>query len=367
MRNLAQNNRVYRKIYVSLHSVSNTPTIMIHFSEYVSLGHPDKIADYISQYLLDRYIEKDPATRYAVEVQIKDYNVTLAGEVSSSVSFTQGEIASYVRQAVNEIGYTRAYADRWGHDNTIFGDGLQVTSYIGQQSSQITQGLHGWGDQGIFFGHCAFIKETAGMPLDHTIAKRLCKQLFDSHIGGLDIKTQVVMDDRAIKKVIVAIPLSKTSTDVVKNFVRRRLPGNYELIVNGTGSYVAHSSIADCGTTGRKLAVDFYGGNCRIGGGSPWTKDASKADLTLNLAARKLAKNYALQNQCDTFVSLACCIGRQDVDVRITDNTDNVIAEGNWLINPAELRKAYHLDTPIYASMCRWGLFGEYQQDKAWE
>ncbi len=340
---------------------------MIKFSEYVSLGHPDKIADYISQYLLDRYIEKDPDTRYAVEVQIKDYNVTLAGEVSSKVRFSQDEIASFVRQAVNEIGYTKAYADRWGHDNCIYGDALNVTSYIGQQSPQIAQGLRGWGDQGIFFGHCSFIKETAGMPLDHTIAKRLCKMLFDSGIGGLDIKTQVVMDDRIIKKVIVAIPLCTTSVDVVKNFVRKHIPGKYELIVNGTGSYVQHSTIADCGTTGRKLAVDFYGGNCRLGGGSPWTKDASKADLTLNLAARKLAKNYALQNQCDTYVSLACCIGKQEVDVLIKDGADNILVEGNWTIDPQELRKAYKLDTPIYASMCRWGLFGEYQQDKNWE
>lgn len=341
---------------------------MIHFSEYVSLGHPDKIADYISEYLLDRYIEQDPDTRYAVEVQIKDYNVTLAGEVSSKACFSQDEIASFVRAAVNEIGYTKAYGDRWGHGNCIYGDALEVTSYIGQQSPQIAQGLHGWGDQGIFFGHCAFIKETAGMPLDYTIAKRLCKVLFDSGIGGLDIKTQVVMDDRTIKKVIVAIPLlPETSIKTVKHFVRSRIRGKYELIVNGTGSYVAHSSIADCGTTGRKLAVDFYGGNCRIGGGSPWTKDASKADLTLNLAARKLAKNYALQNQCDTYVSLACCIGKQEVDVLIKDGADNILVEGNWTIVPQELRKAYKLDTPIYASMCRWGLFGEYQQDKKWE
>ncbi len=341
---------------------------MIHFSEYVSLGHPDKIADYISQYLLDRYIEKDPSTRYAVEVQIKDYNVTLAGEVSSKVRFSNDEIASFVRAAVNDIGYTKAYADHWGHDNCIYGEALNVTSYIGQQSPQIAQGLRGWGDQGIFFGHCSFIKETAGMPLDHTIAKRLCKVLFDSGIGGLDIKTQVITDDNVITKIIVAIPLlPEQDTQTVEQFVRSQVKGKYALIVNGTGSYVAHSSIADCGTTGRKLAVDFYGGNCKIGGGSPWTKDASKADLTLNLAARKLAKNYALQNQCDTYVSLACCIGKQEVDVLIKDGADNILVEGLWTIDPQKLRKAYKLDTPIYASMCRWGLFGEYQQDKAWE
>ncbi len=340
---------------------------MITFSEYVSLGHPDKIADYISSYLLDRYIERDPDTRYAVEVQIKDYTVNLAGEVSSQCHFSDDEIAQFVREAVNDIGYTRQYAQRWGIDNTICGDQLEVHQYIGQQSPDIAQGLRGWGDQGIFFGCCHFIKETCGMPLDHTIAKRLCKTLFDSGIGGLDIKTQVVMEDKKITKIIVAIPLSKTHVDVVKNFVRKRIPGNYELIVNGTGRYVAHSSIADCGTTGRKLAVDFYGGNCRIGGGSPWTKDGSKADLTLNLAARKLAKNYALQYQCGTYVSLACCIGKQEVDVLIQDKADNILLEGKQIIDPAFLRKTYKLDTPIYASMCRWGLFGEYQQDKVWE
>lgn len=82
---------------------------MIRFSEYVSLGHPDKIADYISQYLLDRYIEKDPDTRYAVEVQIKDFTVTIGGEVSSNAHFADDVIADYVRDAVNEIGYTSTY------------------------------------------------------------------------------------------------------------------------------------------------------------------------------------------------------------------------------------------------------------------
>jgi len=340
---------------------------MITFSEYVSLGHPDKIADYISSYLLDRYIERDPNTRYAVEVQIKDYHVTLAGEVSSLCKFSDDEIAKFVREAVNEIGYTKEYADKWGHENTIYGDALEVQSFIGQQSFDIARGLNGWGDQGIFFGHCTYMPQTCGMPVDHTIAKKLCKELFESGIGGLDIKTEVVLDNNKLKKVIVAIPLRMTSVDVVRKFIRKKIPGVYELIVNGTGTYVQHSTIADCGTTGRKLAVDFYGGNCKIGGGSPWTKDGSKADLTLNLAARKLAKNYALENKCDTFVSLACCIGKQDVDVCVQDNAGNVIIEGRQKIDPYFLRKEYKLNTPIFASMCRWGLFGEFQLDKAWE
>jgi S-adenosylmethionine synthetase len=341
---------------------------MIKFSEYVSIGHPDKIADYISQYLLDRYIERDPQTRYAVEVQIKDWQVTLGGEVSSAQHFSAQEIRQFVRAAVNEIGYTREYMERWGAENTICGDLLEVTSLISQQSGDIAQGLDGWGDQGIFFGFYKHGGDTFGMPYDHYLAKRLCKELFESGIGGLDIKTQVVTRDDKVEKVIVAIPLlDETSKKTVKHFVRSRVKGRYQLIINGTGRYVKHSSIADCGTTGRKLAVDFYGGNCRVGGGSPWTKDASKADLTLNLEARRLAKQYAEQYKCDVYTSLACCIGKQEVDFSICDDADNILEEGTVLIAPECLRQAYNLDKPIYASMCRWGLFGEYQQDKIWE
>lgn len=341
---------------------------MIKFSEFVSLGHPDKTADYISQYLLDRYIEQDPATRYAVEVQIKDHVVTLGGEVSSKCIFNEQEIAKHVRDAVCEIGYNGLYAAEWGHENTICGDFLKVNSLISQQSQDIAQGLTGWGDQGIFFGMAEYRPETNFMPLDHTIAKRLCKELFDSGIGGLDIKTQVVMEDDTVRKVIVAIPLlSEADTVKVERFVRACLSGDYELIVNGTGRYVKHSTIADCGTTGRKLAVDFYGGNCIIGGGSPWTKDASKADLTLNLFARDMALRFAQRLRKDIFVSLACCIGKQDVNVVIRDREGNLIVNNVQYLDPAKLRKDYKLDTPIYASMCRWGLFGEYQQDKEWE
>lgn len=341
---------------------------MIRFSEYVSIGHPDKVADYISQYLLDRYIEQDPMTRYAVEVQIKGCDVTLGGEVSSKVNFGEEQIAVFVRQAVYEIGYTKAYKRLWGRENTISGEDLSVTVNISQQSPDIAQGLTGWGDQGIFFGMATNNPETCGMPYDHTIAKRLCKVLFESGVGGLDIKTQVVTEDNAVKKVIVAIPLfHEVKIDTVKGIVWATIDGDYELIVNGTGHYVQHASIADCGTTGRKLAVDFYGGNCLIGGGSPWTKDASKADLTLNLLARRLAKKYAVKHDCDTFVRLACCIGRQDVDMCVQDAVGNVLEEDVLVTDPAKLRHEFRLDTPIYASMCRWGLFGEYQQDKTWE
>lgn len=344
---------------------------MLHISEYVSLGHPDKIADYISCRLLDHYLAEDPGTRYAVEVQIKDNHVCLGGEVSSKVSFSDYAIADIVREAVNEIGYTKDYQNKWGAENTICGDDLAVTICIGQQSPDIAQGLRGWGDQGIFFGYCEYRPKTDGMPLDHSIAKTLCKHLFESGLGGLDIKTQVVMEDAKVRKVIVAIPLLTDDYEYrkrkVKELVRSVVKGDYDLIINGTGAYLKHSSIADCGTTGRKLAVDFYGGNCKIGGGSPWTKDGSKADLALNLVARKLAKRHACEHQCDVVVSLACCIGKQEVEFSVVDTAGNVIEEGVFALDPADVIREFKLDTPIYGSMCRWGLFGQYQYDKKWE
>jgi len=348
---------------------------MLKFSEYVSLGHPDKVADYISQYLLDRYIEIDPKTRYAVEVQIKDRHVCIGGEVTSNVKFTSLEIASFARKAVNEIGYTKEYQNKWGKENTMCGDELDVDVFIQGQSLDIAQGVdnnRGWGDQGIFFGMYDPYDITSGVPSDYSLAKCLCKDLFDSGLGGLDIKTQVVTDNDYPVKIIVAIPLfpdgAVTNADVEK-FVRDRIKSKhpYAVIVNGTGSYVKHGSIADCGTTGRKLVADFYGGNCRIGGGSPWTKDGSKADLALNLYARHIARIYAKKHGITVYSRLACCIGKREVDFCITTTDGKIIEEGVMLLNPADVIRKFKLDTPIYTSMCRWGLFGEYQQDKPWE
>lgn len=343
---------------------------MIHFSEFVSLGHPDKIADYISQYLLDRYIENDPQVKYAVEVQLKDNYVTLGGEVTSTCTFTNEEITQFVRNAVEEIGYNDEYSQIWGAENTICGSSLNVSVHIGQQSDNIAQGLNndGWGDQGIFYAMATYNKEDCYMPRDYAIARRLNKILFDSKIGGLDIKTQVTMNGDEIRRVICAIPLLDNSrTKDVEELVRKSVPGNYKLIINGTGAYVKHSSIADCGTTGRKLAVDFYGGNCCIGGGSPWTKDGSKADLALNLFARRLAIKASMGCKTDVFVSLACCIGKQEVDLCIRKGDGTIINEGSMNLPVSVIIDTLRLNKPIYASMCRWGLFGEFQQDKEWE
>lgn len=258
---------------------------MIHFSECVSPGHPDKICDFITSYILDQYMKKDPSTRYAVEVQMKNNVVTLGGEVSSKCHFDKDEIEQFVKNAVNEIGYTKEYQTIWGKENTICGDDLVVNQIISQQSPEIAQGVDndGWGDQGIFFGMCKYYPNKkdrdlyCGLPKDFALAKMLNQKLFTSGIGGLDIKTEIIYDEDIDKilKCIVAIPLLDKSYAIsVENLIKTEFEDieafnnpEMELIINGTDSYRQHSTIADCGTTGRKLAVDFYGGNCKIGGG----------------------------------------------------------------------------------------------------
>lgn len=328
----------------------------MQISEYVSLGHPDKIADYISEYILDRLLEQDRKTRYALEVQIKDNHVCLGGEITTNAKVCFSDL---VRQAIKDIGYTDEYASVWGADNTVNGDNVVVDEHISKQSNDIAQGVNsdGWGDQGIMFGMAVNSPETDYMPQDYYWAKRLGQGLFHSGLGGLDIKTQVVVDKGNVKKVIVAIPLLKDDAGV-REYVHGVIKGDYELIVNGTGKYIKHSSMGDCGTTGRKLAVDFYGGNCNIGGGSPWTKDGTKADLTLNLYARKKALDYVKEHNVPyAKCGIGCCIGKKDIDITIWDQHNNELESYTEERSPAELIRAFNLDMPVFARLCRLGLF----------
>ncbi len=327
-------------------------------SEYVSLGHPDKVADYISEYILDRLLEQDPNTRYALEVQIKDNHVTLGGEITTAAQSI--DYVGWVRQAIESVGYTAEYCDKWGKENTIDPDALDVVCHISQQSPDIAQGVNtdGWGDQGIMFGMAVNSPDTDYMPKDFYLAKKLGQELFNSGLGGLDVKTQVVIDGDDVNKVIVAIPLLTDDTTAVQSKVREVIPGDYELIINGTGRYVKHASIGDCGTTGRKLAVDFYGGNCNVGGGSPWTKDGSKADLTLNLYARKIALDYVKEHGVPyAKCGIGCCIGQKEIEITIWDEHNNELASYKESKSPSELVALFNLKKPIFADMCRYGLF----------
>lgn len=329
-------------------------------AEAVSLGHPDKVADYISSYILDRLIEQDPQVKYAVEVLIKDNNVVLGGEVNTSA--TLGDLTAYVKAALAEIGYNDRYSKIWG-EYTIDPDKLKVINMIGVQSADISQGVDadGWGDQGVFVGYACQGEGKINREL--FLARKLNKALYDkarqSDNLGIDIKTQITLNDDKIETAIVAIPMlhDEDLTDFVISVLGEK-PAN--IIINGTGRYTYHSSIADCGITGRKLACDFYSTACPIGGGSPWTKDASKADLTLNVYARILAcENLADNDEC--FVYLSSCIGRAELPSGLIKTIKNGIASYHNLWcnqKPNTLIKAYRLDKLIYAKLCGKGISG---------
>lgn len=354
-------------------------------SEWVSLGHPDKIADYISEYILDRLIEQDPETRYGLEVQIKGRQVCLSGEVTTIADYTNRDLEELVDKAINEIGYTEKYCDKFGYENTISGNSVYTVDNISIQSPDIAKGVddNGWGDQGIFFGY--FCNETPeGQGYEYQLAKDIGKKIYEKALSpnsvlGIDIKTQVTISinqgrdpERLIEEIIIAVPMvegkekegKKEVMDILKQFPDTF---NSRVIINGTGKYTKHGPIADAGTTGRKLVVDFYGGRSRIGGGSPWTKDSTKADLSLNLLAYDLAKDYFNEMQemeapvHHTEVELSCCIGRKEVLMQLTayDEEGNPFHRVNDLksVKHSVLKKRYNLDKPIFAQMCRDGLF----------
>ncbi len=328
-------------------------------AEAVSLGHPDKTSDYISSYILDRMIEQDVAVKYAVEVMLKGNTVVLGGEIKGDVSLHN--LKDYVLAALADIGYDEEYAKIWG-ECALEPDKLQLINLIGQQSAEINQGVeqNGWGDQGVFVGYACQGEGLINREL--WLARKLNKALYDRARGsktlGLDIKTQITLDkDGKIATAIAAVPMLE-ETDL-SGFVAEVLEEKpRELIINGTGRYTCHSAVADCGVTGRKLACDFYSTACPIGGGSPWTKDGSKADLTLNLYARKLAvENLADNDEC--FVYMSSCIGKSKLpscEIKTIKNGEIKIKERQCDLKPSVLIDKLGLNKPVFAKLCAEGL-----------
>ena len=330
-------------------------------AEAVSLGHPDKTADFISSYILDQIIKQDAHAKYAIEVMIKDNTVILGGEISTTAD--TNNINVWVKNALAEIGYDENYSKIWG-DCAFNPDKLNVINLVGKQSSDIYQGVkqNGWGDQGVFVGYACRGIDNINPELYY--ARKLNAELYNIAKSnpelklGLDIKTQITLDDTGnIETAIVAIPmlediclhklvLQTLNTDV----------GN--IIINGTGRYTSHGSIADCGITGRKLACDFYSTAAPIGGGSPWTKDASKADLTLNVYARKLALQY-LDDNDECFVYLSSCIGHADLPSATVKTVKNsVVSTQNIVVdkNPSEIIDILGLNKPVFSQLCKYSV-----------
>lgn len=325
-------------------------------AEAMSLGHPDKTADYISSYILDRMIEQDANVRYAVEVMIKDNTVVLGGEISGDVNLTNAK--DYVIAALEKIGYDEFYSLCWG-DNAICPAKIQIINLIGRQSSDISQGVeqNGWGDQGLFVGYAC--KGIGNISREQYLAKKLCDALYEYALQniylGIDIKTQITLNELGgVETVVVAIPMLK-NVDLTTFIIMSLGEEPENIIVNGTGKYVRHSSIADCGVTGRKLACDFYSAAAPIGGGCPWGKDASKADVTLNFYARKLALEY-LRNNDECFVYLSSCIGRSELPsavVKTIKNGTSNVQKLQITKKPSEIIAELGLNKPVFAKLCR--------------
>lgn len=328
-------------------------------AEAVSLGHPDKTADYISSYILDRMIAQDEQVKYAVEVMIKDNTVVLGGEIKGNVSLTK--INDYVLDALAEVGYDDFYSRRWGK-YAIDPAKIKVVNLIGQQSADISRGVeqNGWGDQGVFVGYAC--QGADHISREQYLARKLCKALYDYALQnihlGIDIKTQITLNELdGIETVIVAIPMLK-DIDLTTFIIMALGEEPENIVVNGTGTYKYHSSVADCGVTGRKLACDFYGTSAPIGGGSPWTKDGSKADVTLNIYARRLALQD-LEDNDECFVYLSSCIGQAQLPSATVKTIKDGVATSTTIEfnkKPFELIEELELNKPIYAKLCRNGV-----------
>jgi S-adenosylmethionine synthetase len=377
-------------------------------SESVTEGHPDKIADQISDSILDAMLAKDPASRVAVETLIMTGQVHVAGEVTTA---SYVDIPAIVRQRILDIGYDSSAKGFDGHS-------CGVSISIGAQSVDIAQGVdaaheartgesvedpldrQGAGDQGLMFGYaCDDTPEL--MPLPIALAHRLAQQLTAVRKDGAvpylrpDGKTQVTIEydgNRAVRLDTVVVSSQHASDigleamlhpDVAEQVVKPVLDGvdidsaGYRLLVNPTGRFEIGGPMGDAGLTGRKIIVDTYGGMARHGGGAFSGKDPSKVDRSAAYAMRWVAKNVVaagLARRCE--VQVAYAIGKaQPVGLFVeTFGTETVPVEriqdaviSVFDLRPAAIIRDLDLLRPIYAQTAAYGHFGRELPDFTWE
>lgn len=351
-------------------------------SESVAAGHPDKIADQISDAILDEVLLQDPNGRTAVETLVANNRVVLAGEINTTA---QVDIPKIVRAQIKRLGYTDP---SWG-----FSSESPIDNYIHQQSPEISVGVDdfGAGDQGIIFGYAT--NETPEyLPLPIVLSHALTKALDEARESGTlphlrpDGKAQVVVryEDKkpvAVEHVTIAVPHSeKISLQRVREDVYRQviLPtlerygytvAENSIVVNGTGVWHAPGPASDAGLTGRKIVVDGYGGFARVGGGAFSGKDPSKVDRSGAYAARFIAKNIVAKGLADRAeVSLAYYIGaKEPVNFTIdTFGTGKKPAEAiekfaKDLLTPSvkNIIEQLQLRQPIYLQTAAYGHFGK--------
>jgi len=354
-------------------------TLHVFTSESVSEGHPDKVADLVSDSVLDAHLAQDPGARVAVETLVKSGHVVLAGEISSSAEVDHEAVA---RDAIRAVGYTDP-------TEPFNADGVRVLQLLNQQASDIAQGVDtgGAGDQGLMFGYAT--DETPSlMPLPivlaHALARRLAEDRKSGRVPWLrpDAKTQVsVAYDASGAPVEVRTVLVSTqhaagvaqagirdylAHDVVPAVLGAWDHDDVQLLVNPTGSFVQGGPSADCGVTGRKIIVDTYGGMARHGGGAFSGKDATKVDRSGAYFGRHVARQVVLEGlarRCE--VQVAYAIGRaRPVSVRVdtfgtgdAERAERFVRE-RFDFRPRSIIEQLGLRRPIFRGTTNYGHFG---------
>jgi S-adenosylmethionine synthetase len=368
-------------------------------SESVTEGHPDKVADQISDGVLDAVMSEDPTGRVACETLVNTGLVVVSGEISTT---TYVDIQDIARETIRRIGYVDA-------DLGFSADSCAVINAIDKQSPDIAQGVDsasdaqgdaGAGDQGMMFGYAT--RETPElMPLPIALAHKLAKRLADVRRAGTlgylrpDGKTQVTVryvDGRpaAIERVLISTQHREGAEalirdDLWEHVIEPILPADlYDakelrraLLVNPTGRFVIGGPVGDAGLTGRKIIVDTYGGMARHGGGAFSGKDPSKVDRSAAYAARHVAKNVVAAGLADRAeVQVAYAIGvARPVSVMVETFGTEKIGRGRILelidehfdLRPGALRESLQLHRPIYQKTAAYGHFGREEEDFTWE
>ena len=360
-------------------------------SESVTEGHPDKIADQISDAVLDAMLTGDPMSRVACEVLVTTGIVIVSGEITSQ---TQAAIPELVRGVIRDIGYTRS---EYGID----ADTCAVLSALDRQSPDIKAAVdrEGAGDQGLMFGYACRDTETY-MPMPIVLAHRLTRRLSEVRRSGdlpwlrPDGKAQVTVEfnHRRPVRVRTVVISAQHDPDVSQKRIRDELiehvakpvlateeieANQVEYHINPSGRFVTGGPQGDCGLTGRKLIVDTYGGWSRHGGGSFSGKDPSKVDRSASYAARHVAKNIVAAGLADQIeVQLAYAIGvAEPVSVFVEtfgtakvdeDRIARAVRE-TFSLTPKGMIEALNLRQPIYRRTANYGHFGREEEGFSWE
>lgn len=377
---------------------------MLFTSESVTEGHPDKMADQISDSILDAILAQDPEGRVACETLVTTGQVHVVGEISTNCYV---DIPKIIRKTITDIGYTRA---KYGFDAETCG----ILVSLDEQSPDIAQGVNkaiearegnmdeaeaiGAGDQGMMFGYAT--NETKEfMPLPIALAHRLARRLTEVRKHGElsylrpDGKTQVTIEyvdgkPVAVDTIVIStqhddrVTLDQIRKDLVEKVIKPVVPAELmredtRIFINPTGKFVIGGPQGDSGLTGRKIIVDTYGGWARHGGGAFSGKDPTKVDRSAAYAARYVAKNIVaagLANRCE--IQLAYAIGvAYPVSImvdtfgthKIDEEKIEALVEKHFDLRPAGIIRMLDLRRPIYRQTAAYGHFGRTDVDLPWE